>query len=260
MSTARTMVKDLCAQYNIRAETLLSKLSKGVEEAQKSNSSNGLRGQVRCGRSWRGQRSEQIPYREDSIPIFASKGKGQFGNALSPFNLDVPHDLMRWATRDGRPGSTHLPLPQKLELVWQCAKVAEHESWDEYVARRERIYNGKTPKRRYLERETKIAGACFGSVDDALVQYVPSRVFYCTAYEQAVGTLPEFRFLKALVDAGFNLLILGPDGHHLEVSGSEVARAYDDARLQFGHERVLVAMLRGERPWVEMPRCWRDCA
>jgi hypothetical protein len=256
MASAKSILKDLCVQHNIKPETLLSKLSKGVEEAQASNRRKGSRGQVRCRRSWRGQRSEDIPYREDSIPIFASKGKGQFGNALSPFLLAVHPDLMRWATTDGKPGSARLPFPQKLELVWQSAKVAENERWADYFARRERIYSGKTPKRRYLDRDTAIAGACFGSEEDGLVQYVPSRVFYCTAYEEAVSALPHFCFLKGLVDNGFNLLILGPDGHPLEVSEGSVASAYADALLQFGHERVLVAMLRGERAWVDMPRCW----
>lgn len=99
-----------------------------------------------------------------------------------------------------------------------------------------------------------------GSKADGLVQYEASRVFYCSAYEESVRTLPEFCLLQMLVDRGFNLLILGPDGHPLEVTPGAAVKSYSDASLQYGHERVLVAMLRGERPWVEMPRCWRECA
>lgn len=253
----KTLLRQLCSQHGVGETTLLAKLSVSVDSARADNVRNGLRGQVRCGRSWRGQLLEQIPYRDDSIPIFASKGKGQLGNALSPFNVEVPSSMMSWATRDGRPGGEALALPQKLELVWQCAKKAQGESWEGYLARRERIYAGKTPKRRYIEKGAAIAGACFGNEEDGLIEYVPSRVFYCVAYAEAVGTSPEFCLLQALVDSGFNLLILGPDGHPLDTTPGAVTAAYSDASLQFGHERVLVAMLRGERSWVDAPRCWQ---
>jgi hypothetical protein len=257
MEAARGIVQELSSRHGIKSESLLSKLTATVVDMQATNASQGLRGQVRCGRSWRGQRLEQIPYRSDSIPIFASKGRGQFGNAFSPFNLEVPTDMMGWATADGNPEGDLLPLPQKLELVWQCAKVSKDESWEDYFARRRRIYAGKTPKRRYIEKGAAIAGACFGSKDDALVEYVPSRVYYCSAYEEAVSTTPEFRFLMDLVDRGFNLLLLGPDGHPLDVMPGATAEAYVDASLQFGHERVLVSLLRRERPWADKPQCWK---
>lgn len=257
MATAQASLEQLCTRHGIK-KTLLKKLTKTVLEAQANNANQGLRGHVRCGKSWRGQRLEDIPYREDSIAIFASKGKGQFGNALSPFHLDVPSSMMGWATIDGSPGGLALPSPQKLELVWQCAKKSQRESWEEYLARRNRIYRSKEPKRRYLEKDVAIAGACFGTREDGLVQYVPSRVFYCTAFEKAVSELPEFHFLRDLVDRGFNLVILGPDGHPLHVTPGAVAEEYDNARLQFGHERVLVAMLRDEKPWVDKARCWRE--
>ena len=35
--------------------------------------------------------------------------------------------MMQWATRDGAPTSPLLPLPQKLETVWQSAKKYDHE-------------------------------------------------------------------------------------------------------------------------------------
>jgi len=142
--------------------------------------------------------------------------------------------------------------------MWQAAKVAEGEEWEAYFVRRARIYAKATPKRRYIERDAGIAGACFGSPEDGVVQYVPSRVFYCTAYERAVSQLPEFKFLEGLVDDGFNVLILGPDGHPLELGAEHIDAAYVDPSKPFGHERVLVAMLRGERPWKKRKQCWRD--
>jgi len=244
-------------EHGLKSDLLLGKLTVATVEAQGRNKACGLRGSVRCGRSWRGQKLEEMPHREDSISIFVSKGKGQFGNAFSPFCIDVSADMMTWATVDGRPDGIPLPLPQKLELVWQAAKKAVGESWDYYFSRRHRIYSGKTPKRRYLERGTEIEGACFGSAEQGLVKYVPSRVFYCTAYERAVASLNEFIVLKELVDAGFNLILLGPDGHPVDTSEGAVAEAYADGSLQFGHERVLLAMFRGERPWADVAPCWQ---
>lgn len=256
MVPARIEVQQLCSLYGLKTSTLPSKVTQTVQEARAANVERGSRGQVRCGRSWRGQRLDQIPYRDDSIPVFVSKGRGQIGNAVSPFTLDVPADMMAWATVDGSANGQLLPSPQKLELVWQCAKKAEGESWDDYFTRRRRIYAGKTPKRRYIERGTDIAGACFGPQEQGLVQYLPSRVFYCLAYEISVSQTPEFHFLHALVESGFNLLLLGPDGHPLDVATDATSEAYIDGSLQFGHERVLVSMLRGERPWASKPRCW----
>jgi len=257
MDIARGLVRVLCMQHGLKADLLLGKLTLAIVEAQGQNKSCGLRGSVRCGRSWRGQKLEEMPHRGDSISIFVSKGKGQFGNAFSPFCMDVPVDMMKWATADGKPDGKPLPLPQKLELVWQAAKKAVGESWEAYFSRRERIYSGRTPKRRYLERGTAIEGACFGSAEHGLIQYVPSRVFYCNAYERTVASSSEFNVLKELVDAGFNFVLLGPDGHPVETSQGAVAEAYADASLQFGHERVLLAMLRGETPWADEATCWQ---
>lgn len=243
-------MKELCLKHGVRTESLLAKISSDVEIAWMAAVRSKSRGMVYCGRTWRGQRREDIPYRVDTIAISASKGKGQIGNALSPFNLYVPDDMMRWATVDGKPDGMPLPLPQQLELVWQSAKKAADEDWSQYFSRRERIYKKQTPKRRYLERGATIAGACFGG---DLVEYIPSRVFYCTAYERAIRTTAEFGLLKALVDAGFNLLLLGPDGYPLEGS---LEGAYNDSSVPFGHERVLVAMLREEMPWKDAAPCW----
>merc|ERR1712039_599551 len=102
-----------------------------------------------------------------------------------------------------------------------------------------------------------MGGACFGSSTDLLVQYVPSRSFYCVAYEQAVAALPEFLFLKHLVQAGFNVLLLGPDGHPIDTDQGAVGTAYFDPNFQFGHGRVILALLREERPWASQPCCWR---
>eukprot|EP00927_Polykrikos_kofoidii_P054556 TRINITY_DN48967_c0_g1_i1.p1 TRINITY_DN48967_c0_g1~~TRINITY_DN48967_c0_g1_i1.p1 ORF type:complete len:258 (-),score=43.12 TRINITY_DN48967_c0_g1_i1:213-986(-) len=255
--SAKDVVRNACKRFGVKKDSLVAKLSAGVDSAWKANKAKGSRGLVHCGRVWRGQPKQDMPCRDDSMSIFVSAGKGQIGTALSPFTVHVPGELMSWATVDGTPGGDPLPGPQKLELVWQAAKVSKGESWKAYLARRVGIYAKKVPKRRYIEKGSAIGGACFGGEEDKLVEYVPSRVFYCTAYEKAVSELPEMKLLKALVDDGFNLLLLGPDGHPIEAGGKHIRRAYADPSVPFGHERVLVAMLRGERPWAEASRCWR---
>lgn len=256
----RQLVQQICDRHRVKPATWVQKITPEVERARAANCAREARGDVRCGRTWRGQSKAEMPSRPDSMPVFISKGKGQIGNALSPFNVEVPVSMMGWATSDGEPASERLPLPQKLELVWQAAKVAQGEPWSDYFSRRARIYAGKTPKRRYVDRDAGIAGACFGPQSAGLVQYVPSRVFYCRAYEQAVREVPEFEFLADLVAEGFNLLLLGPDGHPMETTPEAVKEAYADAKLQFGHERVLVAMLRQESPWADQPLCWQSSA
>ena len=126
-----------------------------------------------------------------------------------------------------------------LELVWQGAKVLEKEvvrekgegkgkkAGKQYFGRREKIYRDKVPKRRYFEKGEAVAGALFGNNlkgteeevkgggrigGGRLFQWVDSRWFYCVAYERALALSPVFLLLKGLVEEGFNILLLGPDG------------------------------------------------
>ena len=254
----KDLVRKACLKRGIRPESILTKLGADVEAARKANRAKGLRGTIRCGAVWRGQRKDEIPYRNDSVPFFVSKGKGQIGNALSPFNIKVPSKMIRsWVTEDGTAEGKVLPTDQPLELVWQAAKVAKGEDWPTYFARRARIYRKGKPQRRYLDRDTVPAGACLG-LSKELVQYVPSRAFYCCAYQSAVSQVQEFKLLEDLVMEGFNLLLLGPDGHPVSEEADSMAKAYEDTSRPFGHERVLVAMLRKEFPWQTQSRCWLE--
>ena len=88
--------------------------------------------------------------------------------------------------------------------------------------------------------------------------YVPARSFYCNAYEKALSKIQEFKFLEDLVAEGFNLMLLGPDGHPVSEEDGAVSNAYKDGKKQFGHERVLVAMLRQQFPWQKEPCCWLE--
>lgn len=258
IESAKYALRQVCEARGVRPESLTSKVSDAVTRAREENLILRRPGTVTCGQVYRGQRAEDIPYKDGSIAVFASKGRSQIGTALSPFTVDVPKEMVHcWATVDGEPQSQALPLLQKLELVWQAAKMAAGESWEDYFARRARIYKAQTPKRRYMDRDAKIAGACFGCRADGLIEYVTSRAFYCTAYECAVKDLPEYLLLKDLVEDGFNILLLGPDGYPLDVDAEAVESAYLHEGSPFGHERVIVALLRGLRPWTVADRFWQ---
>ena len=56
-----------------------------------------------------------------------------------------------------------------------------------------------------------VPAACVGSA-----RYIASRPFYCVAYEAAIAGTKSFDLLERLAADGFNLLLLGPDGHPVE--------------------------------------------
>lgn len=74
--------------------------------------------------------------------------------------------------------------------------------------------------------------------------------------KRALSGLEEFQLLEDLVAEGFNLMLLGPDGFPMSEERSAIAKAYKDGSRPFGHERVLVAMLRQEYPWQREARRW----
>lgn len=215
---------------------------------------------VFIGKIWRGQKKQDMPTFPEGflgLKVYVCNGKGYIGNQLSPFNLSVPTN--RFNGNEGQ---------QSLELVWQASKVKEDEvtyehavdgkvilakASEQYFQRRAGIYNKAKPRRRYFKG--RVAGAVFGN-NANLIGYVDSRKWYCTAYAEAVQKTRAFKFLCALRDAGFNLLLMGPDGHPL-TEGSSWLDAYEDPSKPFGHERVLGCMLENKHdpllwPWNQV--------
>mmetsp|Transcript_4367 Transcript_4367/g.8746 ORF Transcript_4367/g.8746 Transcript_4367/m.8746 type:complete len:336 (-) Transcript_4367:167-1174(-) len=207
-------------------------------------------------------RGGRRPELDGFVSVYVAKGFGEIGNQLSPFFLPVPPGLLTGMTVDGSDAGKSLfsndckNVP--LELWWQSAKVCDHELIKDgggvpgpnFFSRRAAIYSEGVAKRRYVRGG--IAGAWLGGT---LVPWVESRVWYCTAYEHSAAMTCAFAFLQNLVVQGVNLLLLGPDGFPLG-SGADSAPSdngldavYHSEDHPFGHERVLVAMLRGQRPW-----------
>eukprot|EP01061_Rhynchopus_euleeides_P021072 TRINITY_DN3427_c2_g2_i1.p1 TRINITY_DN3427_c2_g2~~TRINITY_DN3427_c2_g2_i1.p1 ORF type:complete len:338 (+),score=148.24 TRINITY_DN3427_c2_g2_i1:36-1049(+) len=246
----RAVLTELCNEAKLSAPTFTAekKLTDEVVAGWATRQASGEPGQVRCGRVHRGMKAEDIPNQAGYIPIYVSKGKGALGTAVSPFTLPFPLELyskygLTVHSLGASSGKPEKLLPQRpVELVWQAGKRADSETLTAYLQRRQRIYQKGEVKRRYLERGQMIKGAMFGG---ECLAYVPSRRVYYEAYSTAVGARKEFKFLKSLVEKGVNLLLLGPDGHELGDTLESVKAAYANPSAQFGHERVLVAMLRG---------------
>eukprot|EP00040_Diaphanoeca_grandis_P006119 m.36021 g.36021 ORF g.36021 m.36021 type:complete len:372 (+) comp17242_c0_seq1:119-1234(+) len=261
---SKAFIKDLCNELDISkcAATLCGKVTEVVSAKRSENVNAGRMGSVQLGKCWRGQKKADIPHDPTAITVYVSKGKGHLGTHFSPFVLKVPHHVVSKWTLDGQDSGMPLPINKQgwpLELVWQAAKATKDEVVGTgklkkpsaaYFKRRAVIYKRGIPKRRYFEKGSAVGGAVFGNHDAPLLQWVESRYFYCQQYERAVESSDEFKLLKGILNAGFNLLLLGPDGFPVvSPSLTTITQAYSSTRFPFGHERVLMAMLMGCRPW-----------
>eukprot|EP00435_Cladocopium_sp_Y103_P067360 s612_g29.t3 len=243
--------------------SVVKKLTAEIVEAWQRNRAAKLRGQVDCGQI---QRAKVDPSVVGFLPVGVSKQRGKLGQMVSPFMLFTPKGLQSFATETGVAGGKLLP-ERPLELVWQAAKIKKSEvgsdglPTDEYFQRRTAIYQKGQVQRRYIPTE-EIGGAILSYRTQAPVKYIESRKFYCCAYTKAVVETESYQFLQNLCQDGFNLLLLGPDGHSClererRMDESEVKQAlcnaYNDPSKQFGHERVLLAMLTQQCPWADAP-------
>ena len=249
----RTLVTSLCTKHGVNAGTYATdkKLGDDVVSAWAARTTASQRGEVHCGQVYRGMKGEDIPTRTGCMQVYVSKGKGQVGTGLSPFVLPFPRGMYApyCLTLDGT--ATGSLLPQRpLELVWQSAKRLEDETLNAFMTRRLQIFRKGDVKRRYFAKGSCIKGAMFGG--DCL-EYVPSRAVYYFAYDQAARTQRVYTFLDDLLASGVSLLLLGPDGFAMGDTLEEAKEAYCSTVHPFGHERVLVSMLRGYSPADLMP-------
>lgn len=176
--------------------------------------------------------------------------------ALSPMRLGpVQH---------GQPG---LPDARNIENYWQSSKCFAEEADKHggtaqlFYANRLRLYEDETPHR-YKYRGTQANSNVplyfvWVSPDgeEHHLSYVESRQFYCTFYDRLARQTPEYARLEAMLADGYNLQLCGYDAHPVGEEPGAVERAYLDASVPFGHERVLYAMLtcppgqEHELPW-----------
>lgn len=209
--------------------------------ARDRNCQQGTRGSVQCG--WDAAENTA------ALPLRVTKGSAL--EALSPFHLTTPPRFL--ANFQGVPADI-LGRPLSLELTWQSAKVSQSEVVDGEVSeaffmRRCGLLTAGEARRGYISAED-IAGAVLGG--NHLLQWVESRCFYCAAYAEAASSIHAFLLLDDLLSAGYNLLLIGPDGFPL----TDPLQDYLSTEAPFGHERVLVAMLQGNRVWEGAVQVW----
>ncbi len=218
------LVSDIGKKHGINTSSIIKQIrEKDIQQD----------GKVNCDVLRRGQTIEDD---DNAIRILVSKGRSTIGNMLSPFNIEVDSEFLPYKDMD--------PVP--MELWWQSAKMKGDESMKAFERRRLAIYESGVAKRKYFDlKKDGVKGALF---DDTIYQYVDSRYFYCKMYQHSLQRNPAYLFLRDLHLKGFNLLLMGPDGHPMSGNATE---DYVDTSKQFGHERVLVCMLLGLTPWEE---------
>eukprot|EP00434_Breviolum_minutum_P015746 symbB.v1.2.013875.t1/scaffold991.1/size149480/10 len=261
---AKQRMKELAMKVGLEGRDLkpyVNRIDSAITEAWQKNRDAKLRGQVDCGQVRRGTKDPCAP---GFLSVGVSKNRGNLGQSLSPFLLFTPKELQAFATDTGLADGVLLPH-RPLELVWQAAKVKQSEigadglPMDVYFQRRAAIYKKGDAQRRYIDTK-EIGGAVLSWRTQRPVQYIESRKFYCCAYSKAVVKTQFYQFLESLCSDGLNLLLLGPDGHpclerdrcmeEMEIKQA-LSDAYKDPSKQFGHERVLLAMLSKEFPWKD---------
>lgn len=186
---------------------------------------------------------------------YGAKNDGVTAPELSPMNLGPVPSAVK-----GVPDATCI------ENYYQASKVYQHEVDDnnvplpEFYETRERLFEDTEPHRHKFERGAIPLYSVFYS--DAgkplTLTYVESRWFYCNEYERLAQQTNKFRKLLKRVADGYNLQIIGHDGHEIEPTGEETVpetmlRYYEDPSRPFGHELVLFCLLMLEReefPWV----------
>lgn len=70
--------------------------------------------------------------------------------------------------------------------------------------------------------------------------YFQSRQFYCNYYERIAKTLDDFKYLRRLINEGYNIQIVGYDAYPITKTLEE---HYLDTSRPFGHELVLYTLL-----------------
>ena len=144
-----------------------------------------------------------------------------------------------------------------LENYYQFAKVYEDELSEEncecgnvelgphkkpgpkFFAARHKAYNDPTPHR-HKSRGPVPVYSWYG--EGMCCTYIQSRYHYCTHYVELASTRPAFARLQTLEQVE----IFGYDAF---TPTEPLLKHYLDPSRPFGHELVLVCMLRGEEPW-----------
>jgi hypothetical protein len=139
------------------------------------------------------------------------------------------------------------------ENFWQFGKVfpadvdAQGEPSAAWWALREHGWADPVPHRRPRGRGILPLYAYWHGTH---LDYAAARVqIYIRKYVELIDNHPAVGALRAMIAAGDNVQILGYDGRDFTADGLTLAQCLADMTRPFGHELVITALLRGERPW-----------
>lgn len=184
------------------------------------------------------------PSDENFERINVCKGKGEIGNELSPFFIQISSKYIPDFIKNKK-------KTYALELVYQSAKMMVDETRKDYETRVEKIYKDGTVKRSYYSvKKFGVQCAIFktgkNTVDE--FDYLHSRYFYCKLY--TLSCILTESFWKLFFIAKTNgLMIVGPDGYSIKYDKNDgiflnnLYVAYKDLSVPFGHERVLFCLI-----------------
>jgi hypothetical protein len=141
-----------------------------------------------------------------------------------------------------------------IEALWQASKVKYSELdgdtiLETFFQERNRWWHtpGLAPKQLRRCKGREWAGIYYNG---ALLSYSSARkLLYCRAYAELVVETKAWKRLVELRDEG-GLLIYGFDGYDFDSEGKTLQDCINDTSRPFGHELVLVSLLRGEKPWL----------
>lgn len=186
---------------------------------------------------------------------------------VGPFILVEKKMITPWYSDGVHPGFKSLNdthqwiVVTNLENWWQGSKVYNVDVLNgiiqpSFYERRAKMMADPKPHRRALPKNKATPVAAY--LDGNVYNYVASRIYYISYYENLVKDKPEYQDLVRRISTGENIQILGFDGRDPS-SGKDfgadpityeiLEREMYNPRVPFGHELVLCGMLLGARPW-----------
>lgn len=247
-----------------------------------------IRGDVRCGKlpHFRGagilhpdgtvsKKHPVLPgYTNINVSTAGTTYKALSPMLLGPLTAVEKKSPNKWFPNGIHPGFTSLDetrqqaISYNLENWWQGSKVYNIDVSPpggpegnmiqrSFFDRRAALMGDPKGHRRALPKKDGYPVAAY--FDGNVLNYVSSRIYYISYYEQLASARPEYQELQRQVNNGLNVQIIGFDGHDPDTGADYGAhpityeileREMYNPKLPFGHELVLCGMLLDLRPWL----------
>jgi hypothetical protein len=221
-----------------------------VERQKLKNNKNGKKGLVICDKKIHYRAKNVIDKRDPLHDGFlninvCSSAKGIW-KELSPMYLGNDVGIPTSETEDGSKDGKKLTF-LNIESLWQSMKKYENESWEDYYETRVEWSKHKKGKRRkQFGKKANRNIPEFSYWKGKKLSYMEARKsIYCPLYAKYVVKTEAYKRLKSLLNQGYNLCIIGYDGRIID----DLKKEFNDSSKPFGHEIVLVCLLRGVKPW-----------